>query len=72
MIHSERIVRVTRQYLLEVLNRRIVVEVVIVFESCLVQRIGWVERGRNWRFRCQTNVGKDERGKKQEVPGEVS
>ena len=47
VIHGKRIVRMTRHNPLEILNRRVVVEVVIVLESRLVQRIGGTERGRN-------------------------
>ena len=60
----------TRQYLLEVLNCRIVVKVVVVLERRLIQRIGRAEtlgmevsrarRRRIWRVRCQTDRGKNQ------------
>src|SRR5258708_35411398 len=60
MIQGKRIVWMTRQDPLEILNRRVIVDVVVVLESGRVQRIGWTKRGRDRRSRCQTNSDKNQ------------
>ena len=40
MIHCKRIIRMPRQNFLEILNCGIVIEIVVVLESGLIQRIG--------------------------------
>jgi hypothetical protein len=50
----------TRQDPLEILNCRVIVEVVIVLESGRVQRIGWTKRGRDRGSNCQTGLGENQ------------
>src|SRR3979411_2573179 len=49
-----------RQYLLEILNRCVVIEIVVVLESRLVQCIGGTERDRNRGVGCPTHLGKNQ------------
>jgi hypothetical protein len=67
VIHGKGIVRMSRQDPLEILNRRIVVEIVVVLESCLIQRVGRTKIGgmeitgtKRRGVRCQTRLGKDQ------------
>ena len=73
MIQGKRIIRMTRQNPLEILNCRVIVKVVIVLESGRVQRIGWTKRGRNRGARCQTSLDKTQQNDGTEsgaMPGE--
>src|SRR5208282_2541705 len=75
VVHGKRVVRMTQEDALEILNRRVVVEVVIVLKGSLIQRIIGAEisraeisrtkRGRNRRIRCQTNRCQAKLGKQQ-------
>src|SRR5208337_4702978 len=60
VVHGKRIVRMTRQDPLEILDCGVVVEAVVVLESSLVQRVGWTERGRKRRVTRQTDLGKNQ------------
>jgi hypothetical protein len=44
MIHCERVVRMTLQYLSELLNRSVVIEVVEMIEGCAIQGVVGAER----------------------------
>ena len=67
VIHGKGIVRMSRQDPLEILNRRVVVEVVVALESRLVQRVGRTKIGgmeisltKRHGVCCQTRLGKDQ------------
>jgi hypothetical protein len=60
VIHGKRIVRMTCQDLLKILNRCVIIEVVVVIESRLVQCIGGTERDRNRGVGCGTDLGKNQ------------
>ena len=73
MIHGKGIVGMARQDPLEILDRGVVVEVVVVLEGGVVQRIGRTEHGRNRRVSRQTDLGKSQQrdcGQSRAVPEE--
>jgi len=73
VIQGKRIVRMTRQNPLEILNRRVIVDVVVVLESSRVQRIGWTKRSRDRGSRGQTSLDNNQQydgSKSGAMPGE--
>src|SRR5277367_227983 len=69
VVYGERVVGMARQDFLEILNRRIVVEVVVVVEGGLVQRVGRTVYGRSRGVRCQTNLYQAKLGENQQEDG---
>ena len=72
MIDGKRILGMACQNSLKILNRRVVIEIVVMLESDLIQRIGRPELSRNGWFGSHQNRCQIKRGKNQQDDGSRS